>query len=36
VYSLQRFADPEGYRQAVAAAETNYRRQLAEERAAKP
>jgi metallo-beta-lactamase class B len=35
-YDPQRFVDPEGYRQAVAAAEGNYRRQLAEERAGKP
>jgi len=35
-YDPQRFVDPEGYRQAVASAEGNYRRQLAEERAGKP
>jgi metallo-beta-lactamase class B len=35
-YDPQRFVDHEGYRQAVAAAEGNYRRQLAEERAGKP
>lgn len=34
-YDPQRFVDPDGYRRAVAAAEANYLRQLAEERAGK-
>jgi metallo-beta-lactamase class B len=35
-YDPRRFVDSEGYRRAVAEAENNYRRQLAEERAGKP
>jgi metallo-beta-lactamase class B len=34
-YDPQRFVDPEGYRRAVEAAESNYRKQLAEEKAGK-
>ena len=34
-YDPERFVDPDGYRRAVAGAEANYRRQLAEERAGK-
>jgi len=35
-YDPQRFVDPEGYRRAVEGAESNYRKQLAQERAGKP
>ena len=35
-YDIQRFVDPAGYRAAVEAAESAYRRQVAAEQAGKP